>query len=70
MTIPIGQITVRLYMDDYRPVDGVLYPHRVVQTVAGQMNITIVAETMQHYVVMPADRFAIPPAVAALLKET
>lgn len=69
VTVPIGQITVRLYMDDYRPVDGVLYAHKVVQTVAGQMDITIVTESIEHNVDMPADRFAIPPAVAALLEQ-
>ncbi len=69
VAVPIGNITVRLYLDDYRPVDGVLYPHRVVQTVAGQMDITIVTKSIEHNVDMPGDRFAIPPAVAALLEE-
>lgn len=69
VTVPIGKITVRTYMDDYRPVDGILYPHRAVQTVTGQMDITIVTESIEHNVDMPADRFAIPPAVAALLQE-
>ncbi|MCH7925274.1 MAG: hypothetical protein IIC51_07045 [Planctomycetes bacterium] len=69
VTGPLGKFTIRLDMDDYRPVDGVLYPHRVVQTVAGRMDITIVTESIEHNVDIPADRFAIPPAMAALLEE-
>ncbi len=68
-TGPIGKFTIVLYMDDYKRVDGILYPHRVVQSVPGQMDITIVTESIEHNVEMPADRFAIPPAVAALLEK-
>lgn len=66
---PMGRITVRLYLEDYKEVDGILYPHKIIQSVAGQMDITIVTESIEHNVDMPADRFAIPPAVAAQLKE-
>lgn len=65
----IGKFTVRLYMDDYKAVDGILYPHKVVQSMAGQMDITTVTESIEHNVEMPADRFSIPPSVAALLEK-
>ena len=66
---PMGRITVRLYIEDYQDVDGILYPHKIVQIVAGQMDITIVTESIEHNVEMPADRFVIPPAVSALLEK-
>lgn len=36
---------------------------------AGQMDITLVTESIDHNVAMPLDRFAISPAVAAVLRE-
>jgi hypothetical protein len=53
---------------DYKPVDGVLVPFTVRQFVMGQER-TVRIEKVQHNVELPADRFAPPPAIKALLEK-
>jgi len=55
-------------MEDYRPVDGILYPHRMVQEVKGQQNSVITVDSIVHNLDIPPDKFALPEDVKELLK--
>jgi hypothetical protein len=63
---PGGTIPIQVFTDDYRAVDGILIPHRLRTVVLSQERIMTV-ERVEHDVELPADRFALPPAVKALL---
>jgi hypothetical protein len=58
----MGKITTSSTVSDYKKVDGILVPHRVV-TKALNNEITIVLEKIEQNVKMPMDRFALPPEV-------
>ena len=62
---PMGQIVVQVYMEDYKPVDGVQLPHTVRQ-VAGGMEQIVKVESFEHNVDIPKDRFDLPAAIKEL----
>jgi len=68
VTTPLGKIVARIFMEDYRPVDGILYPHRMVQEVKGQQNSVITVDSIVHNLDIPPDKFALPEDVKELLK--
>jgi hypothetical protein len=51
--------------EDYRTVDGVKLPFKVRQVVMGQERV-LTFDKIQHNVELPADRFALPPAIKAI----
>ena len=61
-----GTTPVQVDVSDYREVDGVLVPHQR-RVVYGFQASRLTIEKLEHNVEMPADRFAIPEAVQALL---
>jgi hypothetical protein len=68
VTIPMGTIPVESYISDYKPVDGVLFPHKVrVLAVGIERFITI--NSIEHNVKMPKDRFKLPEEVQALVEK-
>lgn len=67
---PMGDIAVEVLMEDYRKVDGVLLPHKLTQTLVGLgQSYIITVERYEHNVDIPAERFALPAAVQALLEQ-
>jgi hypothetical protein len=61
-----GEVPMRLRLQDYRDVDGLKLAHRTITEVQGQERVTTI-HSIQHNVDLPADRFALPPEVKALL---
>jgi hypothetical protein len=51
---------------DYRDVDGIKAAFKMVQVVMGQERV-LTLEKLQNNVELPADRFALPPAIKALV---
>lgn len=65
---PMGEIPAEFVPGDYKPVDGLLLPHRVTQK-AINMEILVVVESVKHNVDLPADRFDLPEDVRALAEK-
>lgn len=63
---PFGEIPVDVTIGGYRKDCGVLLPHTVTQTVAGQ-KIDLVLDSIQCNAELPADAFAPPAEVKALM---
>ena len=53
---------------DFRKVDGIMLPFTSRMKVMGQERVVTV-EQVEHNVTLPADRFALPAAIAALVKK-
>ncbi len=64
---PMGAIPMEAVATDYRSVDDVQLPFKVTQTIAGVQQIIVTVESVEHNVDIPADRFALPEAVRALV---
>lgn len=67
MEAQAGKIPVTAFMSDYKPVGGILVPHTVIMKLIGQERISRVLSVEQN-VDLPADRFAPPPEIKALIK--
>jgi hypothetical protein len=65
----VGTIPVETAMSDYRRVDGILLAHKNVIKTIGPERITTI-EKYEHNVTLPADRFAPPAEIKALIKKT
>ena len=63
-----GALSVVAEPGDYRTVDGITMPFTSRLKVMGQERVVTV-EKVEHNVAMPADRFALPPEIAALVKK-
>jgi hypothetical protein len=53
---------------DYREVDGIKAAFKMMQVVMGQERV-LTLEKIQHNVELPADRFALPPAIKAIVEK-
>jgi hypothetical protein len=54
-------------LDDYKKVDGVLFPFKIVQKTLGLEQV-VTLDTIECNVTVPADRFALPEPVKALVE--
>ena len=63
-----GAVTVVAEPGDFRKVDGIMLAFTSRMKVMGQERVVTV-EQVEHNVTLPADRFALPAAVAALVKK-
>ena len=63
---PFGEIPVDVTVSAYRPECGVKLPHSMVESVAGQ-KVEMTIENIECNVELPADAFAPPPEVKALI---
>lgn len=63
---PMGTIPVESYLSDYKPVDGVVLPHKV-RVIAMGVERIITTQSTEHNVKMPKDRFKLPAEVQALV---
>jgi hypothetical protein len=63
-----GTIPVETAISDYRAVDGIMLPHRtVVKTIGPERVMTV--EKIEQNIDLPADRFALPAEIKALVKK-
>jgi hypothetical protein len=63
---PAGMLPVTATLEDYRAVDGLLLPHKTVESVMGmtiEMTVTSIAQNTD----IPADRFDLPKPVQDLV---
>ena len=63
-----GAVAVVAEPGDFRKVDGIMVAFTSRMQVMGQERIVTI-EKVEHNVVMPADRFALPAEIAALVKK-
>lgn len=62
---PMGEIPVDAAVGDYRAESGILMPHLLKQSVAGQQ-LAFTFASIQFNVEIPHDRFDLPPEIKAL----
>jgi hypothetical protein len=60
-----GTIPVQAGLSDYRKVDGILIPHKLVTRLLNQERIMTIS-TVEHNVELPEDRFKLPDQIQAL----
>jgi hypothetical protein len=63
-----GAIPFESYLSDYKRADRILTPRKNVKKVMGQERIVTV-DSIEQNVALPADRFAMPPEIKALIKK-
>ena len=64
---PMGEVPVESLMSDYRMENGMMTPHKLMQTAAGQQ-FSIKIDKMETNVAIPKETFDLPPAIKALVK--
>jgi zinc protease len=67
MKTEMGEIPAESSVSDYRTIDGVLVPFQLKQKVLGQ-EFTVTMQSLKTNVDIPAERFALPEDVKALMK--
>jgi hypothetical protein len=65
----MGEIPVVAFPSDYREVDGLLIPHRSRQIAMGMQEMIFVTESIEHNADIPAERFALPDEIKALIEK-
>ena len=63
----MGTISVVATPSDYKRVDGILIPHKIIQEVIDLQKLEIVIESVEHNTEIPAERFKLPAAVQELV---
>jgi hypothetical protein len=63
----MGDIPVDVAVSDYRDVNGLKFPHKMVRT-EGPQKIEIVFDRIELDVALPPATFDAPPAITALQK--
>ena len=58
-TLPRQMVDIEMYLDDYRPVDGILLPHHVSRAIDGQTNEEWTCKTIRVNPGFKADMFAV-----------
>jgi hypothetical protein len=69
LKLPQGKAPTEIRLDEYKNVDGVLIPHKITQKTLGVEQI-MTLDTVECNVAVPADRFALPEPVKALLEKS
>jgi hypothetical protein len=64
----MGETPLEIVPTDYRKVDGVLLPHKTTQKII-DIEQVLTLSSIEHNVDIPADRFALPEAVKALVNK-
>jgi hypothetical protein len=65
MSTPQGEVPVEAFVSDYKVVEGVNTPHKIVQSVMGQ-EMTLAFASMQVNAPIDAAKFALPDDIKAL----
>jgi hypothetical protein len=66
ISTPMGEMDMVVYNEDYRPIDGVQYPHKSRVELMGQKRVVII-ESIEHNVDIPKDHFEVPEEIKALV---
>jgi zinc protease len=66
--MPMGVVPVTSYLKDYREIDGILIPYMMELEVMGQQRL-ITTDRIEHNVELPADRFALPLEIVAIVEK-
>jgi hypothetical protein len=64
----MGEMPIEVTIEDYKKVDGILYPHKATQKVMGVRQV-ITVQSIEHNVDIPKDKFDLPDPVKELLKK-
>ncbi|MBP7747474.1 MAG: hypothetical protein KA383_15265 [Phycisphaerae bacterium] len=64
----MGAVPVEVLITDYKAVNGVQIPHKITQRMMG-MEQFVKIDSVECNVDLPADRFALPPAVKELMQK-
>ncbi len=67
MASPMGEVPVESKMSDYRPENGMMVPHKLMQSAAGQQ-FSITLDKYAANTTIPAQTFDLPPQIKALVK--
>jgi len=63
------QRTFGSVMEDYRKVDGILYPYKIERTINGNRRATMTVKSIKHNVDLPGDVFELPAEVVKLVED-
>ncbi len=63
---PMGNVVTTSVVSDYRKVDGILLPHKMVTTVLTQ-EVVVTFTEQKHNVMLPENRFALPEEIKTLV---
>lgn len=66
LSTAMGEFDMTIYIEDYRTVDGVQYPHKSRIEIMGQTRVVTI-ESIKHNVDIPVDRFKLPDDIKALV---
>lgn len=67
----LGEMKVETLLMDWREVDGVKLPHKIVQrNLTTKQSVTITFNSIDCNVDMPADRFELPEAIKAIVAQS
>jgi hypothetical protein len=64
----MGKVPVEMAISDYREVNGIKYPHKIVRK-EGPQQIEIAVATIEQDVAVAPNAFDLPPEIAALIKK-
>ena len=62
-----GEIPIAIGYDQYKEVDGVLYPHRIAQRYPRGLQVFEI-ESIEHDAELPKDRFELPDVIRVLIE--
>lgn len=65
----MGEVDLVARVSDYKKVDGILMPHKIVQDARGLQKMAIDTTAVKHNTTIEADRFNLPDDVKALLEK-
>jgi outer membrane lipoprotein-sorting protein len=67
--VPSGELPIQIDQEDYKQIDGVWLPHKLIRHIAPMnqpQTITYTWESIEHNVDIPADRFDLPQEIKDL----
>lgn len=62
-----GEIPIAIGYDQYKEVDGILYPHQIAQRYPGGLQVFEI-ESIEHDAELPKERFELPDVIRVLLE--
>jgi hypothetical protein len=67
LSTEMGDVPIESFISDYREIDGIKLAFKTRQVVMGIQEMIFALESVEHNVDLPADRFALPPDIQALV---
>lgn len=69
MKTDMGEIPIESFLSDYREVSGLMIPFHTRQIIMKMQEMATVIDSVAINVEIPPDRFALPPAIQALVEK-